>query len=802
MKAYRGQTMGSLDPHVFAVAEQAFNKMEIEKNNQSIIVSGESGAGKTVSAKYAMRYFATISGSETETEVEKKVLASSPIIEAIGNAKTTRNDNSSRFGKYIELHFNEQNHIIRASMRTYLLEKSRVVHQAVDERNYHIFYQLCSSRETFPELQLGDSEEYFYLASQPSSDNDRQNFFETLNDPSLEIVSTLLDINKEELKKWLCFRRIISMKETYEKPMTADEASGARNALAKHIYASLFQWLISIINRTMCETSPSTNCPIIGILDIYGFEMYELNSLEQFCINYANEKLQQQFNFHVFKLQQEEYEKEGIEWKFIDFYDNQPCIDLIESKLGIFDLLDEECRMPQGSDISWTQKLYTKCNKWDKFLQPKYAGSTFTIKHFAGDVKYSSDGFLDKNKDTVFEDQVNVLRNGKNSMLCTILMVESSNDRKLSVPDRKANTLTNSKFRMLQSMRPISATIHGSPTHTKQNKKTVGSQFRDSLNALMTTLNDTTPSFIKCIKPNKIKLPFVFDHQLVVDQLRACGILETIHISAVGFPSRWTYEEFFSRFKVLLESKKINKDNPKLTCQRIVEEYIKTEDKYKYGNSKIFFRAGQVAYLEKKRADRRKDCAIIIQTSWRKYLCQKKYKQIQTSALLIQRHLRGYSIKRLEQRTKAAIKIQKFVRMWLCRKKYLHYLQAAVVLKNQLLTKSLQTESKQKLVEQKKKAYIHRCKKSEQEFLLLKQKLIETLETNNKLLINEKKTAEENCKMKLEVLKLRDEIEAEKSKYQILLSEKNNIENQLSQCQKQNVNINPQIEADYSSNND
>ncbi|VVC36488.1 Hypothetical protein CINCED_3A024235 [Cinara cedri] len=625
-------------------------------------------------------------------------------------------------------------------MRTYLLEKSRVVHQAIYERNYHIFYQLCSSRETLPHLQLGDSEEYIYLSSQPSSENDRDSFVETVNalnilgfsqedqdliwkvlasilhlgnieitdktqknagdsdscyisleDPSLQVVSDLLDLNKCDLHKWLCYRRIVSLKETYEKPMSADEASGARDALAKHMYASLFQWLISIMNRTMCESTPSLNCPIIGVLDIYGFEMFELNSFEQFCINYANEKLQQQFNLHVFKLEQEEYGKEGIEWKFIDFYDNQPCIDLIESKLGILDLLDEECRMPQGSDASWTQKLYTKCTKWDRFSKPKFAGSAFTIKHFAGDVEYYSEGFLDKNKDTVIEDQVNVLRNGKNSMLRTIFMVESSTDRKLSIPDRKANTLTTPKSatigatpksRMLTPMRPICATI-GSPSHSKQNKKTVGSQFRDSLNALMTTLNDTTPHYIRCVKPNDDKMPFVFDHQRAVDQLRACGVLETIRISAAGFPSRWTYVDFFLRYRVLLKSKKISREDPKLTCQRIVEEHIQTEDNYKYGNTKIFFRAGQVAYLERKRADRRRDCSICIQKTWRKYICQKKYMQIRRSALLIQSYGRGYLARCLAthlRRSKAAIKIQKVIRGWLCRKKYLRVQVATLVL--------------------------------------------------------------------------------------------------------------------------
>ncbi|XP_050522189.1 unconventional myosin-Va isoform X2 [Daktulosphaira vitifoliae] len=740
MMTYRGQTMGSLDPHVFAVAEQAFNKMEIENNNQSIIVSGESGAGKTVSAKYAMRYFATISGSETETQVEKKVLASSPIMEAIGNAKTTRNDNSSRFGKYIELHFDDRNHIIGASMRTYLLEKSRVVYQASEERNYHIFYQLCSARHLFPHLKLGSSEEYLYLSCQSCSKLDEENFNETIqalntlgfsqedqdlmwrvlasilhlgnvqitdrsqrsagdgdscfilqDEPSLHIFSSLLDVDSGELLKWLCYRKIVSMRETYEKPMTVEEAIGARDALAKHMYASLFQWLISIMNKTMCETSPTGSCPIIGVLDIYGFEMFELNSFEQFCINYANEKLQQQFNLHVFKLEQEEYGKEGIEWKFIDFYDNQPCIDLIESKLGILDLLDEECRMPQGSDASWTQKLYTKCTKWDRFSKPKFAGSAFTIKHFAGDVEYYSNGFLDKNKDTVIEDQVNVLRNGKNSLLRSMFMIDNSNEHRLSIPDRRSGVLSTPKSatigptpksRMLTPMRPICATI-GSPSQTKQNKKTVGSQFRDSLNALMTTLNDTTPHYIRCVKPNDLKLPFVFDHQRAVDQLRACGVLETIRISAAGFPSRWSYIDFFSRYRILLKSNKINRNDPKLTCQRIVEEQIQSEDNYKYGNTKIFFRAGQVAYLERKRGDKRKDCSITIQKTWRSYICQKKYKQIQRSVLLIQRYGRGLLGRRLTEnlrQNQAAIKIQKEIRRWLCQKKYLRAQRATLTI--------------------------------------------------------------------------------------------------------------------------
>ncbi|KAF0755312.1 unconventional myosin-Vb [Aphis craccivora] len=373
-------------------------------------------------------------------------------------------------------------------------------------------------------------------------------------------------MNRESSQDPLPFRSLANSRDIIE-------ASGAYDASAKHIYASLIQWLISIMNRTMCETSPSTNCPIIGVLDIYGFEMFELNSLEQFCINYVNEKLQQQFNFHVFKLKQKEYGKEGIEWEFIDFYDNQPCIDLIESKLGILDLLDEECRMPQGSDTSWTQiYIGTKCIKWDRFSKPKIAGSTFTIKHFAGDVEYSSDGFSDKNKDAVFDDEVNVLRNGKN------------------------------------------------------------------------------------IKPNGNKLPFVIDHQHAMDQLRACGVLETIHIRAAGFLSRSIYEDFFFRFRILLKSKKINRDDTKLTCQRV------TEYNYKYGNSKLYIRACQISILERIRVAKLNESSICIQKAWKKYICQKKYKQMQTSALLIQIYGRGYLSRWLATnlwRTKAAIKIQK-----------------------------------------------------------------------------------------------------------------------------------------------
>jgi len=397
--------------------------------NQSIIVSGESGAGKTVSAKYAMRYFATVGGAESVTSIERKVLASQPIMEAIGNAKTTRNDNSSRFGKYVELQFCPEYSIVGASMRTYLLEKSRVVFQATGERNYHIFYQmLTSADDEVSDLSLGSTPFNYTKTMSIKGVNDaaqftdtvqsmkllgfgiddRRNYFKLLASilhlgnivfkekdegcviplPStpLTVLSNLLSISSTELTKWLTHRRIRSAHEEFLKPMKPSEAEFSRDALAKLMYDLSFNWIVERINETL--KSEEECYKFIGVLDIYGFETFEINSFEQFCINYANEKLQQQFNSHMFKLDQEEYAKESIEWTFIDFYDNQPCIDLIETKLGILSLLDEETRMPAANDKSWTMKLYKECAKYGHFKIPKRAdGEEFSIVHFASEVR-------------------------------------------------------------------------------------------------------------------------------------------------------------------------------------------------------------------------------------------------------------------------------------------------------------------------------------------------------------------------------------------------------------------------------
>ncbi|XP_061734089.1 unconventional myosin-Va isoform X2 [Nerophis ophidion] len=709
INAYSGQNMGDMDPHIFAVAEEAYKQMARDERNQSIIVSGESGAGKTVSAKYAMRYFATVSGSASEANVEEKVLASNPIMEAIGNAKTTRNDNSSRFGKYIEIGFDNRYRIIGANMRTYLLEKSRVVFQADEERNYHIFYQLCASSHLpeFKKLKLSNANNFVYtwqgrspviegvddtkelcttrhafsllginesyqmglfevlaailhLGNVEIKDKDSDSSIIPSNNNHLTAFCELVGVTYEDMTQWLCHRKLKTATETYVKTLPRLQATNARDALAKHIYAKLFNWIVEHVNKALITNIKQHS--FIGVLDIYGFETFEINSFEQFCINYANEKLQQQFNMHVFKLEQEEYMKEQIPWTLIDFYDNQPCINLIEAKMGVLDLLDEECRMPKGSDDSWAQKLYnTHLKTCSLFEKPRMSNRAFIIQHFADKVEYQCEGFLAKNKDTVNEEQIKVLKASKFDLLVELFKDEEKATSPMAPPAGAGG-------RTRLSIKPDKSR----DTSSKEHKKTVGCQFRNSLQMLMDTLNATTPHYVRCIKPNDFKQAFSFDPKRAVQQLRACGVLETIRISAAGFPSRWTYQEFFSRYRVLMKQKDVLPDK-KLTCRNVLEKLVQDQDKYQFGKTKIFFRAGQVAYLEKLRADKLRAACIRIQKTIRCWLARKNYLRMRNAAITIQRFTRGYQARCLAKfmrRTQAATLIQKYQRMYVARKRY------------------------------------------------------------------------------------------------------------------------------------
>ncbi|XP_041535667.1 unconventional myosin-Vc isoform X3 [Microtus oregoni] len=704
--AYSGQNMGDMDPHIFAVAEEAYKQMARNNRNQSIIVSGESGAGKTVSARYAMRYFATVSKSSSNAHVEDKVLASNPITEAVGNAKTTRNDNSSRFGKYTEISFDERSQIIGANMRTYLLEKSRVVFQAENERNYHIFYQLCACAQQpeFEHLKLRSAEEFNYTRMGGNTViegvNDRADMVETQktftllgfkedfqmdvfkilaailhlgnvqvttvsnerssvneDDSHLKVFCELLGLETGKVAQWLCNRKIVTASETVVKPMTRPQAINARDALAKKIYAHLFDFIVERINQALHFSGKQHT--FIGVLDIYGFETFDVNSFEQFCINYANEKLQQQFNLHVFKLEQEEYMKEDIPWTLIDFYDNQPVIDLIEAKMGILELLDEECLLPHGTDENWLQKLYNNfVNKNSLFEKPRMSNTSFIIQHFADKVEYQCEGFLEKNRDTVYDMLVEILRASK-FHLCATFFQETP--------------VASSPFGAMITVKSAKQVIKPNSKHFRT---TVGSKFRSSLSLLMETLNATTPHYVRCIKPNDCKLPFEFDSKRIVQQLRACGVLETIRISAQSYPSRWTYIEFYSRYGILMTQQELSLGDKKEVCKIALHRFIQDSNQYQFGRTKIFFRAGQVAYLEKLRLDKLRQSCIVIQKHVRGWLQRRKFLRERQAALTIQQYFRGQQTVRKAitatalKEAWAAIILQKHCRGYLVRNLY------------------------------------------------------------------------------------------------------------------------------------
>ncbi|KAG0793223.1 hypothetical protein G6F57_003949 [Rhizopus arrhizus] len=707
IQKYSGSRREELEPHLFAIAEDAYRCMIRDNKNQTIIVSGESGAGKTVSAKYIMRYFATAddaptTGTESMTEVEEQILATNPIMEAFGNAKTTRNDNSSRFGKYIEIQFDKQCNIVGAKIRTYLLERSRLIFQPATERNYHIFYQLCSgaSEGEKKELALKDWSEFHYLNQSgtgviPSVD-DAQEFRDTRDalktigvsttvqsdifkllaallhlgdieiggrtdasladdEPSLLKATQLLGLDTMEFRKWILRKQIITRSEKIISNLSVTQAQVVRDSVAKFIYANLFDWLVALINKSLSCQEVEQVANFIGVLDIYGFEHFKKNSFEQFCINYANEKLQQQFNQHVFKLEQEEYVKEQIDWKFISFSDNQKCIELIEAKMGILSLLDEESRLPSGTDQGFCNKLYQtfKTDYQDYFKKPRFSNNAFTVAHYAHDVQYEAEGFLDKNKDTVPDELLNLLQNSQFTFLADILQ-----------PTTAPSTPTTEQASSRKSL-------------TQNKKPTLGSMFKLSLINLMDTIGDTNVHYIRCIKPNEAKAAWEFDGNMVLSQLRACGVLETIRISCEGYPTRWTFQDFADRYYALIPFSHWDpKSNPdiKQICKVILDTHVNDTNKYQIGLSKIFFRAGQLAYMEKLRSDKLNACATILQKNARGYLARLRYLRVKNLILALQsiarRQFAKYKME-LIRKEHAATVIQTNWRRYIARKRYL-----------------------------------------------------------------------------------------------------------------------------------
>ncbi|CAI7763928.1 unnamed protein product, partial [Closterium sp. NIES-54] len=580
-EAYRGAQIGDLSPHVFAIADNAYRAMVDDKRSQSILISGESGAGKTETTKLVMEYLASVGGRSEATEgrsIESQVLESNPLLEAFGNAKTVRNDNSSRFGKFIEIQFDQRGRVSGAAIRSYLLERSRVVQIADPERNYHCFYQLCAgaSPEEAEKYRLppgpNRAEKFHYLKQSKCielegkrsnaeeyvitrnamdvigiSQDEQASIFGIVaailhlgnvdfkekgdkmriakhSEENLENVAHLLSCDKKKLQESLCTMKRKVGGEVIKSYLDEKGAVVRRDTLAKTLYSKLFDWIVEKVNRSIGQDANSM--ALIGVLDIYGFEHFKLNSFEQFCINLANEKLQQHFNQHVLKLEQEEYEREEINWSYINFRDNQDVLDLVEGDKGILTLLDSACKLAQSTPESFTMSLYDAFLKHERFTKSKGSVTDFTLEHYAGRVKYSTTDFISKNLDAVVSEHEALLQKSTDPFVAALFPVAPEEVKEGGGKGGKATT----KFASL------------------------GKSFKLQLAQLMETLNRTEPHYIRCIKPNSKSRPALFEKSMVVEQLRSGGVLEAIRMCSAGYPTRRLFDDFIDRFSLLVPS--------------------------------------------------------------------------------------------------------------------------------------------------------------------------------------------------------------------------------------------------------
>ncbi|KAM9847121.1 unconventional myosin-XIX isoform 2-T2 [Aulostomus maculatus] len=701
-------------PHVFIVAEQAYRNLQgqLEPVNQSLVVSGESGAGKTWTSRCLMKYYATVAASssvvksqDTVERIERRVLDSNPIMEAFGNACTLRNNNSSRFGKYIQLQLDGRQLLVGASVQTYLLEKTRVAYQPANERNFHIFYQMLkgASSEQRKEWRMPQGQHFDWLPnakktveedcfqetveamitlglhaerqrqifrilagilhlgnvnfSCPTDESQPCNITEQCKE-SVQWAAELLRVPVEELHTCLRVRMLKAGKHSVLKPCSQAECSMRRDCLAKVIYAQLFEWLVTFINNSICADQ-STWCNFIGVLDVYGFECFQINSLEQLCINYANEKLQQHFVAHYLRAQQEEYVSEGLEWSFVKYQDNQSCLDLLEgSPISVFSLLDEESRLNRVSDakmlrIRLEKELSENASiSWDKFSKVPH----FAVAHYAGRVNYQIQGMVEKNKDPVQPELIRLLQKSDDPLLQQIFA------------DKETD---NSSSKALS-------------------KVTVVSKFKNSLESLMRILHATTPHYTRCIKPNPDCKPLIFKKEEVIIQLEACGIVETIHISAAGFPIRIAFQSFIQRYGLILRYSQLKSeahytgveaDSSDILLQQVQKllgvvlnsqtsdpSHSSDSEKRKSlvhcGRTKVFLTQSMLDLLEDHRKKILSQCAFSIQCCWMRYQRRRRNTRRQ-SATLIQAAVRSWLVRRQIQRwDRAAGLIQSKWRNW------------------------------------------------------------------------------------------------------------------------------------------
>ncbi|XP_054163685.1 unconventional myosin-VI-like isoform X2 [Oppia nitens] len=738
LKSYQGKSLGTMSPHVFAIADKAFRDMRATKQSQSIVVSGESGAGKTESTKYVLRYLCESWGSQSG-QIEQLILDANPVLEAFGNAKTMRNNNSSRFGKFIEIHFNAKHTVVGGYISHYLLEKSRICGQSVSERNYHIFYQLCAGlpAPAFAKLKLSSPDKFHYLNrgctqffSGKQSDGqlnaDRksaqhQNYgplkdpivddikdfkamdsalnhfgvsdvqrmaiyqtvaavlhlgnivFEESNDdskggcrvaaqsrPSLETVAELIGVDCDQLQQSLLSRVMQtpgggSKGTIYMVPLKVYEAQNARDALAKAIYSKIFDFIVKTINKSIPF---STSAHYIGVLDIAGFEYFENNSFEQFCINYCNEKLQQFFNERILKEEQTLYEREGLGLKKIEFIDNQDCIDLLEGKSsGIFDLLDEESKLPKPSTVHFTETVHKTNGTHFRLAVPRKSklrshreirdDEGFLIRHFAGAVCYETQAFIDKNNDALHASLEALMVEANNPLLKQLFTVDDKNSKNANNNFSLINNNFSSKTKTANKLAFVS----------------VGGKFRSQLLELMSKLRSTGTHFIRCIKPNPNMVAHQFEGTQIMSQLRCSGMTSVLELMQMGYPSRAAFADLYAMYSKFLPPELARLD-PRLFCRALFKALGLNETDFRFGATKIFFRPGKFAEFDQIMKSDSDHLAQLIEKV-QKWLLQSRWKKTQWCCLSVIK-LKN----KIQYRRQQIIIIQKNIRMMNALNKY------------------------------------------------------------------------------------------------------------------------------------